>query len=242
MATLAVPASAAPPHVASLRSSSSHVRQDGRRAATSAVLFPAATCISNCSLLASSLQETRGISSSSSATHRSLQGREGKQQLQGHKKQLQNKRNSAIKTDLQSQPLTQQCETCRSSSRWKQRGPASLGWLKTSAAVPLSLQAFGSTRRSSHLSKRPNSIVQANTGPNEPHVANLAWVPDEELLELVKDQALSLESSLRREEEADVNDDDHLVSKLPSHPKLHHGCLENGLQYVILPNKVPPNR
>jgi hypothetical protein len=198
MATLAVPASAAPPHVASLRSSSSHVRQDGRRAATSAVLFPAATCISNCSLLASSLQETRGISSSSSATHRylhyyhydsfpwfvfvlsvrsqslccmhhpsitlflllfrSLQGREGKQQLQGHKKQLQNKRNSAIKTDLQSQPLTQQCETCRSSSRWKQRGPASLGWLKTSAAVPLSLQAFGSTRRSSHLSKRPNSV------------------------------------------------------------------------------------
>ncbi len=68
MATLAVPASAAPPHVASLRSSSSHVRQDGRRAATSAVLFPAATCISNCSLLASSLQETRGISSSSSSS------------------------------------------------------------------------------------------------------------------------------------------------------------------------------
>jgi hypothetical protein len=157
MATLAVPASSAPPHVASLRSSS-HVRQDGRRAATFAVLFPAATCISNCSLLASSLQETRGISSSSSATQRSLQGREVKQQLQGHKKQLQNKRNSAIKTDLQSQPLTQQCETWRSSSRWKQRGPASLGWLKTSAAVPLSLQAFGFTRRSSHLSKRPNSV------------------------------------------------------------------------------------
>lgn len=89
---------------------------------------------------------------------RSLQGREGKQQLQGHKKQLQKKRNSGIKTDLQSQPLTQQCETWRSSSRWKQRGPASLGWLKTSAAVPLSLQAFGSTRRSSHLSKRPNSV------------------------------------------------------------------------------------
>jgi hypothetical protein len=72
MATLAVPASAAPPHVALLRSSSSHVQQDGRRAATSAVLFPAATCISNCSLLASSLQETRGISSSSSATQRYL--------------------------------------------------------------------------------------------------------------------------------------------------------------------------
>jgi len=74
MATLAVPASAAPPHVASFRSSSSHVRQDGRRAAASAVLFPAATCISNCSLLASSLQETRGISpsSSSSATQRYL--------------------------------------------------------------------------------------------------------------------------------------------------------------------------
>ncbi len=80
--------------------------------------------------------------------------------------------------------------------------------------------------------------VQANTGPNEPHAANLASVPEEGLRQELEDQALSLESTLRRE----VDVDDFLMSKLPSHPKLHRGCLENGLHYVILPNKVPPNR
>ncbi len=65
MATMVVPASA--PHVASLRSSSSHGRwrQDGSRRAASVALLSAATT-SNCTSLASSLQETRGISSSSS--------------------------------------------------------------------------------------------------------------------------------------------------------------------------------
>ncbi|CAK9190868.1 unnamed protein product [Sphagnum troendelagicum] len=205
MATLAVPASAAPPHVASLRSSSSHVRQDGRRAATSAVLFPAATCISNCSLLASSLQETRGISSSSSATQRYLHY-------------------YSISTTTMTRFLGVFVLSVRSQSLCCMHHPS----------ITLFLLLFRSLQG--------REIVQANTGTNEPHVANLEWVPDEELLELCKGQELSLESSLRGEEEADVNDDDHLVSKLPSHPKLHHGCLENGLQYVILPNKVPPNR
>jgi hypothetical protein len=65
MATMVVPTSA--PHVASLRSSSSHGRrrQDGSRRAASVALLSAATT-SNCSSLASSLQETRGVSSSSS--------------------------------------------------------------------------------------------------------------------------------------------------------------------------------
>ncbi|KAH9570987.1 hypothetical protein CY35_02G070100 [Sphagnum magellanicum] len=150
MATMVVPTSA--PHVASLRSSSSHGRrrQDGSRRAASVALLSAATT-SNCSSLASSLQETRGVSSSSSKL-RWLQGREGKQ-LQ---EKLQNKRNPAIK-ELQRQSsrtqlLLLQCEAHRS-SRWKQ-----MGWLRNSA-VPSSLGAFSSIR--THPSKRPNSPRKA---------------------------------------------------------------------------------
>ncbi|CAI5523958.1 unnamed protein product [Closterium sp. Naga37s-1] len=33
-----------------------------------------------------------------------------------------------------------------------------------------------------------------------------------------------------------------LGERLPSHPKVHRGMLDNGLRYVILPNKLPPNR
>ncbi|CAI5976993.1 unnamed protein product [Closterium sp. NIES-65] len=33
-----------------------------------------------------------------------------------------------------------------------------------------------------------------------------------------------------------------LSERLPSHPKVHRGMLDNGLRYVILPNKLPPNR
>ncbi|CAI7791721.1 unnamed protein product [Closterium sp. NIES-54] len=33
-----------------------------------------------------------------------------------------------------------------------------------------------------------------------------------------------------------------LAERLPSHPKVHRGMLDNGLRYVILPNKLPPNR
>ncbi|GBG59232.1 hypothetical protein CBR_g32249 [Chara braunii] len=40
----------------------------------------------------------------------------------------------------------------------------------------------------------------------------------------------------------DVGLDEMLSMRLPSHPKLHRGQLKNGLRYVILPNKVPPNR
>lgn len=79
--------------------------------------------------------------------------------------------------------------------------------------------------------------TQATTGPNEPHAANLTWMPEEEVLEH-GGQAQALENALGKE--MDMND--FLESKLPAHPKLHHGRLPNGLQYVILPNKVPPNR
>lgn len=135
MATMVVPASA--PHVASLRSSSSHGRwrQDGSRRAASVALLSAATT-SNCTSLASSLQETRGISSSSSL--RWLQGREGKQ-LQ---EKLRNKRNPAVKKFQRQSSRTQllllQCEA-QMSSRWMQ-----MGWLRNSA-VPSSLGALSST-------------------------------------------------------------------------------------------------
>lgn len=150
MATMVVPASA--PHVASLRSSSSHgrERQDGSRRAASVALLSAATT-SNCTSLASSLQETRGISSSSSSSSlRWLQGREGKQ-LQ---EKLQNKRNPAIKEFQRQSSRTRllllQCEAQRS-SRWKQ-----MGWLRNSA-VPSSLGAFSST--GTHPSKRDRKSV-----------------------------------------------------------------------------------
>ena len=33
-----------------------------------------------------------------------------------------------------------------------------------------------------------------------------------------------------------------LDDKLPSHPKLYRGQLDNGMRYVIVPNEVPPDR
>lgn len=80
-------------------------------------------------------------------------------------------------------------------------------------------------------------LTQATTGPHEPHAANLAWLPEEGVIEDGK-QSQALQDELGSE----INEADFLVSKLPTHPKLHHGRLANGLQYVILPNKVPPNR
>lgn len=80
-------------------------------------------------------------------------------------------------------------------------------------------------------------LTQATAGPNEPHAANLTWMPEEGILQ-VEDQSQGLEDALGKELDAS----DFLASKLPTHPKLHHGRLTNGLQYVILPNKVPPNR
>jgi hypothetical protein len=62
-------------------------------------------------------------------------------------------------------------------------------------------------------------------------------MPEEGVIE-VGDQSQGLEDAFGKE----IDAADFLASKLPTHPKLHHGRLANGLQYVILPNKVPPNR
>lgn len=73
----------------------------------------------------------------------------------------------------------------------------------------------------------------ATVGPDEPHAASTTWpdgVVDRQDLDILYPQFDKIEL------EAFLN------SKLPSHPKLHRGQLNNGLRYLILPNKVPPNR
>ena len=70
-------------------------------------------------------------------------------------------------------------------------------------------------------------------GPNEPHAASTAC-PDG-ILE--RQDSHLLDSELERARLLEF-----LNSELPCHPKLHRGQVKNGLCYLILPNKVPPNR
>ncbi|KAI9382569.1 hypothetical protein POPTR_014G149200v4 [Populus trichocarpa] len=70
-------------------------------------------------------------------------------------------------------------------------------------------------------------------GPNEPHAASIGC-PDG-ILE--RQDSDLLDSELERARLFEF-----LHSELPCHPKLHRGQLKNGLRYLILPNKVPPNR
>ncbi|KAL7592415.1 hypothetical protein Lser_V15G32592 [Lactuca serriola] len=95
-----------------------------------------------------------------------------------------------------------------------------------------------------HISKHgvnnvPEKRVQvscAAVGPDEPHAASTAW-PESALEQQSSDLLFDTESiEWRRELEG------FLGSELPSHPKLYRGQLENGLRYLILPNKVPQNR
>lgn len=84
------------------------------------------------------------------------------------------------------------------------------------------------------LLKRSAIAPSATVGPDEPHVASTAW-PEDGLLEK---QGLG-----KWEHEIKGTDlEGFLSSRIPSHPKLYRGQLKNGLRYVILPNKVPPNR
>lgn len=76
-------------------------------------------------------------------------------------------------------------------------------------------------------------IPRATVGPDEPHAANTAW-PDGVL------EKQDLDISYPEREQLNLNG--FLSSELPSHPKLYRGQLKNGLRYLILPNKVPPNR
>uniref|UniRef100_A0A803M7P2 Chloroplast processing enzyme n=1 Tax=Chenopodium quinoa TaxID=63459 RepID=A0A803M7P2_CHEQI len=70
-------------------------------------------------------------------------------------------------------------------------------------------------------------------GPDEPHAVSTNC--SEGTLE--KSGLEFLDPEVRR-----VEVEEALNSELPSHPKLYRGQLKNGLRYIILPNKVPPNR
>ncbi|CAL1404357.1 unnamed protein product [Linum trigynum] len=76
-------------------------------------------------------------------------------------------------------------------------------------------------------------VPRASVGPNEPHAASTAC-PDGILVGQDSDMPFS---ELER-----MGLTEFLGSELPSHPKLYRGQLKNGLRYLILPNKVPPNR
>ncbi|KAI3824598.1 hypothetical protein L1987_06062 [Smallanthus sonchifolius] len=76
----------------------------------------------------------------------------------------------------------------------------------------------------------------AAVGPDEPHAASTAW-PEGVLEQQSSDNFMvDSESSEWRGLQG------FLGAHLPSHPKLFMGQLENGLRYLILPNKVPQNR
>ncbi|XP_020109410.1 stromal processing peptidase, chloroplastic-like [Ananas comosus] len=83
------------------------------------------------------------------------------------------------------------------------------------------------------LSGRKTAIQCAALGPEEPHVASTTW--SEGILEK---QGLPFWDP----EAENTELDGFLSSPLPTHPKLHRGQLKNGLRYIILPNKTPPNR
>ena len=76
-------------------------------------------------------------------------------------------------------------------------------------------------------------VLNATVGPDEPHAASTAW-PDG----ILEKQGLDLVDPEIGKAELER----FLSSELPSHPKLYRGQLKNGLRYLILPNKVPPNR
>lgn len=82
------------------------------------------------------------------------------------------------------------------------------------------------------LRNKSYHIQCAAVGPDEPHAVSTSC-PDGTL----EKQGLDfLDPEVRMEIEGFLN------SELPSHPKLYRGQLKNGLRYIILPNKVPPNR
>ncbi|EFJ12171.1 hypothetical protein SELMODRAFT_446750 [Selaginella moellendorffii] len=88
---------------------------------------------------------------------------------------------------------------------------------------------------SSTATTRMQAVARASVGPTEPQATSLKWLNDEKVSEKDSEGDESITNGM-------LGIEDHLKNMLPSHPKLHRGQLDNGLRYVILPNKVPPNR
>lgn len=90
-----------------------------------------------------------------------------------------------------------------------------------------------SNLKHNNVALKQSCVLRASTGPDEPHAASTTWpdgVLEKQSVELLGPEAVTAEL------------EHFLSSELPSHPKLHRGQLRNGLRYLILPNKVPPNR
>ncbi|XP_057758840.1 stromal processing peptidase, chloroplastic [Arachis stenosperma] len=131
----------------------------------------------------------------------------------------------ATKSFLLPQQHTRSCTSCCRASATKRR--TSFPRFVPGAFLDKSSFCLSKSR----LQRRSAQIPHATVGPDEPHAASTAW-PDG----ISEKQDLGLFDSERERIEECLN------SELPYHPKLHRGQLKNGLRYLILPNKVPPNR
>ncbi|XP_023635499.1 stromal processing peptidase, chloroplastic isoform X2 [Capsella rubella] len=102
-----------------------------------------------------------------------------------------------------------------------------------SAFVDRTSFSLSRSRLTSSL-RKSSQILNATVRPDEPHAAGTAWpdgiVAERQDIDLLPPEIDSAELEA------------FLGCELPSHPKLHRGQLKNGLRYLILPNKVPPNR
>ncbi|GAB2282246.1 hypothetical protein Dimus_016796 [Dionaea muscipula] len=92
---------------------------------------------------------------------------------------------------------------------------------------------FSTDRTTLDFLVKQYNVRCAAVGPDEPHAVSTTW-PDGTLEKQDID--------ILNPEETITELEDFLNYELPSHPKLYRGQLENGLRYIILPNKVPPNR
>ena len=75
----------------------------------------------------------------------------------------------------------------------------------------------------------------ASAGSNPPHAAaSSVALPGESLEDM---DTSNMQKLIGKDDMENI-----LLSRLPSHPKIHRGQLKNGLRFVVLPNKVPLNR
>ncbi|CAA2974576.1 stromal processing peptidase, chloroplastic [Olea europaea subsp. europaea] len=131
-------------------------------------------------------------------------------------------------------PQARSLDSCRHVSCFSSQKRKQAGFSRLNTGVFLEKSTFHLSRKKLDNAKvQQVHVPMATVGPEEPHAASTAW-PDG----VVEKQGLDfLDPEVERTEFKQF-----LSYELPSHPKLHKGQLKNGLRYIILPNKVPPNR
>ncbi|KAL7152707.1 hypothetical protein ABFS83_04G116200 [Erythranthe nasuta] len=108
-----------------------------------------------------------------------------------------------------------------------------IGFNRFSSGFFVDKSTFHVPHRLDNAKVRQVQVPRASVGPEEPHAASTSW-PDG----VTEKQGSDLfDPELER-----LEFEKFLRFEIPSHPKLHRGQLKNGLRYLILPNKVPPNR